>query len=290
MTEIKQLTHLDELEAKSIYIIREAYKKFKNIAMLWSIGKDSTALLWLCRKAFFGKIPFPMVHIDTSFKFKKIYEFRDDYAKKWGLNLIVVRNEEALKQGMSPKKGKFECCNALKTIALKQAIKKYKFKALLLAIRRDEHGIRAKERIFSPRNREFQWDYKNQPMEMWDQYKTKAEEEQHIRIHPMLHWREIDIWEYIKRENIPITDLYFAKESGGEICRFRSIGCETCCMPVKSNAKNVDEIVEELKVTKIAERSGRAQDKEKSFMMQKLRSLGYMSVFIMFINSLLTQI
>jgi len=141
-----------------------------------------------------------------------------------------------------------------------------------LAIRRDEHGIRAKERYFSPRNTDFKWNYKDQPPELWDQYKSKSDEEQHIRIHPMLHWRELDIWEYIKREKIPITDLYFAKNGK----RYRSIGCHTCCNPVESNASNVDEIVEELKTTKIAERSGRAQDKEKAYMMQKLRTLGYM--------------
>ena len=266
------MDYLDELESKSIYIIREAYKQFRNIAMLWSIGKDSTALLWLCRKAFFGKIPFPVVHLDTSYKFKEIYEFRDRYAREWGLKLIIAKNEEALKEGVNPAKGKFECCTRLKTDALKLAIAKYNFKALLLAIRRDEHGIRAKERYFSPRNTDFKWNYKDQPPELWDQYKSKSDEEQHIRIHPMLHWRELDIWEYIKREKIPITDLYFAKNGK----RYRSIGCHTCCNPVESNASNVDEIVEELKTTKIAERSGRAQDKEKAYMMQKLRTLGYM--------------
>lgn len=266
------MDYLDELESKSIYIIREAYNQFRNIAMLWSIGKDSTTMLWLCRKAFFGKIPFPVMHIDTSYKFKEIYEFRDKYAKEWGLKLLIARNEGALKQGMHPDKGKFECCTQLKTIALKQALAKYKFKALLLAIRRDEHGIRAKERYFSPRDTEFKWDYKNQPPELWDQFKSKSDEEQHLRVHPMLHWTEFDIWHYIQRENIPITDLYFAVNGK----RYRSIGCETCCNPIDSDADNVDKIVEELKVTKIAERSGRAQDKERAYMMQKLRSLGYM--------------
>ena len=142
----KQLTPLDELEAKSIYIIREAYKKFKNMAMLWSIGKDSTALLWLCRKAFFGKIPFKVIHIDTGYKFKEIYEFRDRMAKEWGLNLIVIKNKDADDRGILPEKGKFECCNARKTEALKKAVKENKFDALLLGIRRDEHGIRNKER------------------------------------------------------------------------------------------------------------------------------------------------
>lgn len=266
------MDHLDRLENQSIFIIREAYAQFRNVAMLWSIGKDSTTLLWLIRKSFFGKVPFPVMHIDTTHKFKEIYEFRDKYAKEWGLDLIVTTNVEAVKNGVGPHKAKLECCTELKTNALKKALAKHKFKALYLAIRRDEHGIRAKERIFSPRDEDFEWDYKNQPPELWDQYKTKAKEEEHLRVHPMLGWREVDIWEYIKRENIPITTLYFAKNGK----RFRSIGCECCCNPVDSEADTVDKVVEELKTTKISERSGRAQDKESAYMMQKLRSLGYM--------------
>ncbi len=265
------MDHLDELESKSIYIIREAYKQFHDIAMLWSIGKDSSVLLWLCRKAFFGKLPFPVMHIDTSYKFPEMIRWRDEYAKKWGLKLIVGRNEEAIKAGMGPE-SKLACCTALKTEALKMTIDKYKFKALLLGIRRDEHGIRAKERVFSPRNQEFKWDYKNQPPELWDQYKSKQSDEEHIRVHPILHWTEKDIWDYIKRENIPIIPLYFAKN--GE--RYRSIGCKCCCNPVCSNADNIDKVVEELKTTTTSERAGRAQDKESAYMMQKLRSLGYM--------------
>ncbi|MFY9398630.1 MAG: phosphoadenosine phosphosulfate reductase family protein, partial [Desulfomonilia bacterium] len=188
------------------------------------------------------------------------------------LNLIVARNEDALAAGLGPDKGKFKCCTELKTVALKQAIAKRKFKALYLGIRRDEHGIRAKERVFSPRDEDFEWDYKNQPPELWDQYKTKAAEEEHLRIHPLLGWREIDVWEYIRRENIPVTSLYFAK--GGK--RLRSIGCETCCGPVDSHADTIDKIIDELRTTKVSERSGRAQDKESDYMMQKLRSLGYM--------------
>lgn len=266
------MDRISQLENESIYLIREAYSQFKNTAMLWSIGKDSTTLLWLARKAFFGKIPFPVLHLDTTHKFKEIYEFREKYAKEWGLNLIVAKNEEALASGVSPEKGKLECCNELKTVNLKKAIAKYGFRALYLAIRRDEHGIRAKERFFSPRNVDFNWDYKDQPPELWDQYKTKAKNEEHLRIHPILSWREIDVWEYIKREKIPMVSLYFAKDGK----RFRSIGCETCCNPVCSNADSLDKIVEEIKTTKISERSGRAQDKESDYIMQKLRSLGYM--------------
>jgi sulfate adenylyltransferase subunit 2 len=170
------MDRLDRLENQSIFIIREAYSQFKKVALLWSIGKDSTTLLWLTRKAFFGKIPFPVLHIDTTYKFKEIYKFRDKFVKKWNLNLIVAKNEESIVQNMGPDKGKFECCDQLKTQALKKAISEHNFRALYLAIRRDEHGIRAKERVFSPRDEDFQWNYKDQPLELWDQYKTKAKE------------------------------------------------------------------------------------------------------------------
>lgn len=266
------MQHLYELENRSIYIIREAYALYRKVGLLWSIGKDSTTLLWLIRKAFYGKIPFPVIHIDTTYKFKEIYAFRDKYAKEWGLNLLVAKNNEALRQGVGPKTGKFRCCTELKTNALKDFIKRHKFKALYLAIRRDEHGIRAKERVFSPRDEDFEWDYMDQPPELWDQYKTKAAEEEHLRVHPLLGWREIDVWEYIKRENIPMVSLYLAKSGK----RFRSIGCECCCGPIDSEADTIDKIVEELRTSKISERSGRAQDKESAYMMQKLRSLGYM--------------
>jgi len=266
------ITHLERLENQSIYIIREAYSQFRKVAMLWSIGKDSTTLLSLIRKAFFGKVPFPIIHIDTTYKFKEIYEFRDKHVKEWNLNLIIAKNQDALDREMGPEKGKFQCCTELKTNALKMAIAKYGFRALYLAIRRDEHGIRAKERIFSPRDEDFEWDYKNQPPELWDQFKTKAKEEEHLRIHPLLGWREIDVWEYIRKEKIPIVSLYFAK--GGK--RYRSIGCQCCCNPIDSDADTMDKLIDELKVSTISERSGRAQDKESDYMMQKLRSLGYM--------------
>ncbi len=266
------MTDLDILEQKSIYIIREAYARFKNIALLWSIGKDSTSLVWLSRKAFFGKIPFPVIHIDTSFKFKEIYEFRDSYAKKWDLDLIISQNRQALNKGMRPEKSRLECCNALKTEALKQTIKEYGFKALLLAIRRDEHGIRAKERYFSPRDINFAWDYRNQPAEVWNLYNCKLGDSEHFRIHPMLHWRELDVWRYVQREKIPITSLYFSSHHA----RYRSIGCASCCAPISSDADTIRKIVRELETTKVAERSGRAQDKEDAYAMQRLRSLGYM--------------
>ncbi|MDD5044280.1 MAG: sulfate adenylyltransferase subunit 2 [Candidatus Omnitrophica bacterium] len=266
------MEQLEKLENQSIFIIREAYRQFRSVAMLWSIGKDSTALLWLIRKAFYGRIPFPIMHLDTTYKFKEIYEFRDKYAKEWGLDLLVYKNEKAIEDEVGPSKRKFECCTELKTNALKEAILKNKFKAIYLGIRRDEHGIRAKERFFSPRDEDFEWNYKEQPPELWDQFKSKAKNEEHIRVHPLLGWRELDIWEYIKKENIPIAGLYFAKDGK----RYRSIGCQTCCEPVDSSADTIDKIIEELKTTTVSERSGRAQDKESAYTMQKLRSLGYM--------------
>jgi sulfate adenylyltransferase subunit 2 len=269
----KELSHLDELESQSIFIIREAYKRFKNMAMLWSIGKDSTTLLWLCRKAFYGKIPFPCLHIDTTFKFPEMYVFREKYAREFGLNLIVFKNEEALARGVNYSNQDSLTVNTeLKTNALKMAIAKFKFKALLLGIRRDEHGIRAKERVFSPRDSDFHWDYKNQPAELWNLFKTKSVDDDHLRVHPLLGWTELDIWEYIKREGIPINELYFAKNGK----RYRSLGCMPITAPIDSEADSVEKIVEELKITKISERSGRAQDKEQLYAMQKLRSLGYM--------------
>ncbi len=265
--------HLDELENKSIYIIREAYKQFKKVTLLWSIGKDSTTMLWLARKAFFGKIPFPVMHIDTTCKFPEMYKFRDYWAKELGLKFMVAKNEEAIAKGVGyDTHDAFTCCHELKTVALQKAIEREKFKALFVGIRRDEHGVRAKERVFSPRNIEFKWNYKDQPAELWDQYKTKADTETHLRIHPMLHWTEVDIWEYIKREDIPINELYFAKNGK----RYRSLGCMPITVPINSNADTVDKIIEELKTTKAPERAGRSQDKEQAHTMQKLRSLGYM--------------
>lgn len=266
------IDYLSDLERKSISMIREAKAQFKNMAVLWSTGKDSTAAVWLCRKAFFGKIPFPVIHIDTGYKFPEIYEFRDTIAKDWNLDLIVARNEVAMKEDMSPEKGKLDCCTQLKTEALKDLIKEREFDALVLAIRRDEHGIRAKERYFSPRDEEFKWRYTDQPAELWELYVKPSEDFSHMRVHPILHWTELDVWLYVKQENLPVNPLYFARNGK----RFRSLGCMPCTVPISSSASTIDEIIGELKTTDVPERAGRAQDKERAYMMQKLRSLGYM--------------
>jgi sulfate adenylyltransferase subunit 2 len=266
------MDQLDALENQSIYILREAYRHFKDIAMLWSIGKDSTALLWLARKAFFGRVPFPLVHIDTLFKPPEMYLFREKISREWGLNLIVGVNKAAIDKGILPSAGRFECCTERKTRALQHVIDQFGFKGIVLGIRRDEEGSRAKERFFSPRDQNFEWDFRDQPPELWDQFNTSFTDDTHVRIHPLLHWTELDIWMYIKREGIPVCSLYFAKDGK----RFRSLGCVPCNSPIDSAAATIDEIVEELKITKAPERAGRAQDHEKAYMMQKLRTLGYM--------------
>jgi sulfate adenylyltransferase subunit 2 len=255
-----------KLEERSIYLIREATKKFKNVAALWSMGKDSTAMLELTRKAFFGKVPFPVIHIDNGIDFPETYTFREQLAKKWKLDLIVAESK------IEPEMSGFSCCGANKTVALKKVVKERGFDALIVSIRRDEHGIRAKERYFSPRNSKFTWKFKEQPAELWNNYSSKLDSHGHMRIHPLLDWNEIDIWEYTRRERIPINPLYFSNAGH----RYRSLGCTHCTTAIKSGAKNVGEIIKELESTGTEERAGRQQDKEKAYVMEKLRALGYM--------------
>lgn len=266
------MDHLDRLEAESIYILREAYNKLGKLGMLWSIGKDSTVLLWLAQKAFYGHCPFPFIHVDTTYKIPEMIEYRDKVAKELNLDLIVHTNKKAIEEGMGPEKGRLVCCKALKTEGLQQVVKEYGFDGLIVGVRRDEEGSRSKERVFSERGKDYEWDYTHQPPEMWDHFKTDFPKGNHIRIHPLLAWNEIDIWEYIKRENIPIIDLYFSKNGK----RYRSLGCAPCTGKITSEAKTIDEIIEELKNTKTSERAGRAQDQEDSYAMQKLRKDGYM--------------
>ena len=262
--------HLKKLENESIYIFRQAFRSIKNIAMLWSLGKDSNVMMWLAFKAFLGKLPFPVVHVDTKKKFKEMYEFRDTYEKKWDLNLIKGKCPPINK--IDPSLPPAARSAARKTEGLKNILDQYKFKGIIAGIRRDEQGTRAKERIFSPRDESGKWDVKNQPPEFWDQSNFNYPDSVHIRIHPLLGWTEIDIWKYIKEQKIPIVDLYFSKNGK----RYRSLGDQDITFPVDSNASNVDEIIEELKITKISERSGRAMDHEQEDVFEKLRTKGYM--------------
>lgn len=275
MSEDMEMSHLDKLESESVYIIREAYKKYQKPAMLWSAGKDSTTLAHLARKAFLGKVPMPAIYIDTGYHFQEMYDFRDKLADEWGLNLVIAKNEKADEENITPD-DKLKCCGMRKTQALKNKMAEEGFDALLLGIRRDEHGIRAKERVFSPRDQDFQWNYKDQPPELWDQYKSEKEAGQHLRVHPLLSWTELDVWKYIKRENLPVNPLYFTQEWDGKMKRFRSLGCEPCTDPVESNVQSVEDMIKEIEESDVGERSGRAQDKEEAHAMQKLRALGYM--------------
>ncbi|WP_457556954.1 sulfate adenylyltransferase subunit CysD [Candidatus Harpocratesius sp.] len=293
------MEHLDKLENKSVHILREAYAQFKNLGMLWSIGKDSTVLLWLTRKAFFGHVPFPLIHIDTAYKIPEMIEHRDRLALEWNLDMIYGQNQEALRNKQTFPDGnatRLECCKNLKTLALENTLngrwprfrmnhttRKYEidqnnepFTGIIVGVRADEEGSRSKERYFSPRDRNNDWNIEEQPPEFWNQYKTDFAPGTHVRIHPLLDWTELDIWEYIERENIPIVSLYLDQGNG---TRYRSLGCWPCTKPVKSTAKTVHEIVEELrsgKYSTIAERDGRDQDKEDGGGLEALRRDGYM--------------
>jgi sulfate adenylyltransferase subunit 2 len=295
----KTMSKLDSIEAQSIYILREAYREFKSLVMLWSIGKDSTVLLWLARKAFFGHVPIPLVHIDTHYKIPEMIQYRDRLALEWNLNMVYGENRQALDAKKTYPDGaidRISCCKLLKTEALKNTlsgawpryrmnhkIKKYEldtntepYSGVIVGARADEEGSRSKERYFSPRDRNNDWDVGDQPPELWNQFKTDFAPGTHIRIHPLLDWTELNIWEYIDRENIPVVPLYFDQGKGK---RYRSLGCYPCTFPVDSTAKNVKEIIEELKTGKfanIAERSGRAQDKEDGGGLETLRREGYM--------------
>lgn len=251
------MDRLDELESQAIYIIREAYANFKNLAMLWSIGKDSTVLLWLSRKAFLDHVPFPLVHIDTSYKIPAMIKYRDELALKWKLNMVYGQNEEALKNKQTFPDGKINrlaCCKLLKTTALRNTLsgewtryrmdhekKKYvvdtnkePYTGVIVGVRADEEGSRSKERYFSPRDKNNDWDVGDQPPELWDQFKTDFAPGTHLRIHPLLDWTETDIWRYIEREKIPIVDLYFDQGKG---TRYRSLGCYTCTNTISSKSK-----------------------------------------------------
>jgi sulfate adenylyltransferase subunit 2 len=293
------MDHLDKLEAQSVYIFREAFREFKNLVMLWSIGKDSTVLLWLARKAFFGHVPMPMLHIDTHFKIPEMIEYRDKLASQWHLNIVYGENTEALAKKETYPDGacdRITCCRNLKSEALKYTLSgewpRYRFDhrlgryvrdtnteqytGVIVGVRADEEGSRSKERYFSPRDKENDWDVGDQPPELWNQFKTDFAPGTHVRIHPLLDWTELNIWEYIERENIPVVPLYFNQGDGK---RYRSLGCYPCTSPVQSDARTVPEIIAELregKFANIAERSGREQDKEDGGGLETLRREGYM--------------
>jgi sulfate adenylyltransferase subunit 2 len=266
------VNHLDALEAQTIYILREAFNKIHKLGMLWSFGKDSQAVLWMARRAFFGHVPFPVVHIDTSFEPPEMLAFRDRIAAEWKLDLTIGCNEAALAEGMNHTRGRIICCTALKTQALNQAIAAQGFTGIIAGIRRDEEGTRAKERVFSPRSTDGRYDSRHQPPEFWDHYMTDFPAGTHVRVHPLLHWTEIDVWRYIEREGIPVVDLYFAK--GGQ--RYRSLGCAPCTGMVASEASTIAEIIAELEETRIPERAGRKQDQEAEDAFERLRAEGHM--------------
>lgn len=293
------MDHLDKLESISIHILRESYANFKNMCMLWSIGKDSTVLLWLAKKAFLGHVPFSLVHIDTGYKIPEMIEYRDRLAKEWHLNMVYGQNKDAIENKQTFPDGAIDrltCCKVLKSEALRNTLSgrwpRYRFEhskghyvldsntepytGVIVGVRADEEGSRSKERYFSPRDRQNDWDVGDQPPELWNQYKTDFAPGTHLRIHPLLDWTELNIWEYIKRENIPMVSLYYDQGDGK---RYRSLGCYPCTNPIDSNAKNVDDIIEELqsgKLSNIAERSGRAQDAEDGGGLETLRRDGYM--------------
>lgn len=277
------MNHLDQLEAQSISVLREAYHAFARLGMLWSFGKDSTVMIHLARKAFFGKVPFPLIHCDTELEMDEVYAYRDRYEREWGVELI--RHLCPPFEDTDPTLPHAARVAARKTLGLKSVIESHGFTGIIAGIRRDEEGTRAKERFFSPRSIEGAWDVKDQPPEFWDQFNTDFAPETHVRVHPLLQWTEIDIWRYIERENIPMVPLYYARtygefegrDFGGKMMRFRSIGEKGITWPTASDADTIEKIIAELAVTKTSERSGRpmgADEDESSF--ERLRAAGYL--------------
>lgn len=264
------MNHLDKLENTAIYVLREAFAAFHKPAMLWSLGKDSNVMVHLAQKAFFGKLPFPLVHVDTGKKFPEMYAFRDEYSKKWGAQLIVGQCPPV--ESVDPSLPPAARSAARKTEGLANLIKAQGFDAVIAGIRRDEQSTRAKERFFSPRSEGGNWDVQDQPPELWDQFNTNYPRGVHVRVHPLLSWAEIDIWRYIQRENIPIVSLYFAKDGK----RYRSLGDQDLTKPIKSNASTLADIIKELETTTAPERAGRTMDHEREDVFERLRAKGYM--------------
>jgi sulfate adenylyltransferase subunit 2 len=297
-----QLPHLRELEAESIHIIREVAAEFENPVMLYSIGKDSSVMVRLAEKAFApGKAPFPLMHIDSKWKFREMIEFRDSYAKKFGWNLIVESNVEAYRAGVGPfTHGSKVHTDLMKTKALLDALDKHAFDAAFGGARRDEEKSRAKERIFSFRDIFHQWDPKNQRPELWDIYNTRIHKGESIRVFPLSNWTELDVWQYIRLEKIPIVPLYFAKERpvveiGGNLIladddrmpeayrkmarptnvRFRTLGCYPLTGAIRSDAETIEQVVEEMMTTARSERTTRVIDFDQEGSMEQKKREGY---------------
>jgi sulfate adenylyltransferase subunit 2 len=301
MTDYK-LTHLKELEAESIHIIREVAAEFERPVMLYSVGKDSAVMLHLTMKAFYpAKPPFPMMHVDTTWKFKEMIEFRDYMVKNLGLDLIVHINQDGVDQGIGPfTHGSKKHTDVMKTDGLKQALDKYQFDAAFGGARRDEEKSRAKERVYSFRDKNHRWDPKNQRPELWNIYNGKIDKGESIRVFPLSNWTELDIWQYIHLENIPIVPLYFAKERPvverdgmlimvddermpiGENekvemkkVRFRTLGCYPLTGAVESEATTLPEIIQEMLLTTTSERQGRLIDHDQAGSMEQKKREGY---------------
>jgi len=293
--------YLDQLEAEGIEILREVTAQFEAPAMLYSVGKDSSVMLRLAQKAFApGRIPFPLIHVDTGFKFKEMYRFRDDMARQLGVELIVHRNESAIAAGTNPfQLGTKACCALLKTEGLLQVLSKYGVDAAIGGARRDEERSRAKERIFSFRDQHGQWDPKNQRPELWRIYNGRVHPGENMRVFPLSNWTEFDIWQYIRREEIPIVPIYFAQkrwvlERGSSLipleeddprrsspdarlrsCRFRSLGCSPCTGAIASEAASLDDIIDELFNTRSSERATRIIDYDQDASMELKKREGY---------------
>ena len=264
------MDRLDNLEAQSIFILREAVNRLTPLGMLWSVGKDSNVLLWLARKAFFGRVPFPVILLVTGNEFPEVYAFRDSIFAEWGLTYIDAPcpGAEETDPTLPPKAR----AAARKTLGLKRIIAERGFRGMLLGIRRDEQAIRGKERVFSPRDASGTWDFRHQPAEFWDQYNADAPVGGHVRIHPLLAWTELDVWRYIAREGMPVVPLYFARDGK----RFRSLGEKDITSPIASTAATIAEIIAELAQSREPERAGRAMDHESEDAFERLRSEGYM--------------
>lgn len=297
-----KLTHLKQLEAESIHILREVAAEFANPVMLYSIGKDSAVMLHLARKAFYpGKIPFPLLHVDTTWKFKEMIAFRDQMAATGDFELLIYVNQEGVRQGIGPfSHGSAVHTDVMKTEGLKQALNHYKFDAAFGGARRDEEKSRAKERIFSFRDENHRWDPKNQRPELWNLYNARVRPGESIRAFPLSNWTELDVWQYIYLERIPIVPLYFAKprpvvERDGMLIlvdddrlklrpgekvevksvRFRTLGCYPLTGAVESMAATLPEIIQEMLLTRTSERQGRLIDHDSSGSMEKKKQEGY---------------